>query len=542
MMTTSFDFIIVGAGTAGIALATRFAEKGDQSVLVLEAGEDHTDDPRVKMPAFYTAQFGTEMDWGSRRLRICVSLNQDKNLGGSSRMNAHVYAPLTQAMLDGWVELGNPGWEWDTMGPYYTKAFTSLQLSERFKSSLAIDHWGPDDVVSSGPVRLSYPGNPPYPIRKLWAELFKQRGYVASTDPWLQNPIGAFSSLASIDPDTKERNHAAKAYLAAAHHRQNLGAVLGACVEKIVLSMGQKQPGATGVQYYYEGSLNRVDADKEVIIAAGALHSPKLLELSGIGNPDILNKHASIQKTRAFEEAMLRYSQHREGLLTSTGIKTFAYLPTMEFLSADTRDEMIQLISKNLPTHGFTQEETRAGMYNGIARKMLLNPKQAFGMVHYSRHACSTPFSRGTVHIISNKSIDAPDIDPKYLSNPLDAEIFVQIVSYIKSIASSTPLSSVLKQPLQTSVPSIPIVNLVSARRYIESRTISMWHPAGTCAMLPEQVGGVVDTCLKVHGVGRLRVVDSSVVPLLPSGNLQSTIYAIAERAADLIKSAHRLQ
>ncbi|KAI0154523.1 oxidoreductase [Xylariaceae sp. FL1272] len=609
MSPDSFDFVIVGGGTASIVLASRLAEFADQSVLVLEAGADHTDDPRIKTPALYTTLFDTEIDWRFKTApqptlnRRSISLHQGKTLGGSSCMNAQIYAPPTQAVLDAWVELGNPGWGWSTMSTYYTKAFSPPRVPEDVKPSLGIQHWPFLHSTSCGPVRLSYPGNHSHPVRRLWAETFQQKGYLAIEDPWLRASVGAFSNLASVDPDSKERSHAANSYLNASIHRPNLRIVLGAQVEKVLFEFDHGQYRAVGVQYWHDNVVKRVTAHKEIILAAGALQSPKILELSGIGNPSLLNRHdieivkdlpgvgenlqdhlvcdvsfAAVdeletldslarQDRHAFEDAMFKYMQHHEGPLTSAGTMTYAYLPMVDAVSGAGREDMMKLINKNRPEAAVIGETARAARYYDIAESMLLDPVQASGAFltaigqnpiaadptgkpspplpgNYFTIAAilAQPLSRGTVHIASKDYTDQPEIDPRYLSNPVDIEVFLQHIMYIRSIASSPPLNTILKQPLQGSTPLAHYTDLASAKRYMEARTISMWHPAGTCSMLPEELGGVVDPRLRVYGVNNLRVVDASVVPLLPPGNLQSTVYAVAERAADLIKAAHGLQ
>ncbi|KAI0448564.1 oxidoreductase [Xylaria acuta] len=609
MSAEAFDFIIAGGGTAGIALAARLSEIARQRVLVLEAGLDHSDDPRVKTPAFYSALFGTDADWGFRTVvqqRLngrSISLNQGKALGGSSVINAHVWAPPTKDVLDAWAELGNDGWDWNTMGPYYTKAFTPPQTPEELRRALGVDSWASDNINTSGPVQLSYPGTPNHPIREAWAEAFKGIGYLMTTNPWVQASVGAFSNLASIDPVTRERIHAAKAYYSPLRNRENLLVVLGAHVDKIIFSDDKPQPTAVGVQYRHEGKIKLAHVQKDIIISAGALQSPKLLELSGIGNADILKQHnirvikdlpgvgenlqdhlicdigftavdemetldgLVRQDPKALEEAMINFAQHQDGLLTSGGIKTYAYLPVVDFLAGTGREKLVKLLEENRPPNSPTPENARTRMYYEILEKTLLDPNRPSGAFLTAigqnpiasdpstgkpsppkpgKHLTiatilAQPLSRGTVHIVSNDSAKAPEIDPKYLSNPLDREVFAQHIKFIESIASSAPLSDVLKKPLQRNSPLAHITDSDAAQQYMESRAISMWHPAGTCAMLPEKLGGVVDASLRVHGVSNLRIVDASVVPLLPPGNLQSTIYAVAERAADLIKEAHGL-
>ncbi|KAI0471168.1 oxidoreductase [Xylaria cf. heliscus] len=609
MSPGSFDFIIVGGGTAGIALAARLSEVARIKVLVLEAGLDHSDDPRVKIPAFYSALFGTDADWAFKTVAQLngrsISLNQGKALGGSSVINAHVWAPPTKEVLDAWVELGNTGWDWATMGPYYTKAFTPPQAPEELRRALGVDSWGSDNVLTtSGPVRLSYPGTQNHPIREVWAETFKRMGYLMTANPWVQSAsVGAFSNLASIDPISRERSHATKAYYSPLQNRENLQIILGAYVDHIVFTDDQSQHKAIAVQYRHEGVIKMAHVEKEVIISAGALQSPKLLELSGIGNVDILKRHnieivkdlpgvgenlqdhivcdigfAAVdemetldglarQEPKALEQAMTNFTQHHDGLLTSGGIKTYAYLPVVEFLAGTGREKLVKLLDENRPGDSSAPENARARAYYEILEKTLLDPNRPSGVFltaigqnpvasdpttgkpsppRPGNHLTiatilAQPLSRGTVHIVSNDSTKAPEIDPKYLSNRLDREVFAQHIKYMEPIASSPPLTDSLKQPLERNSPLAYITDLDAAQRYMESRAISMWHPAGTCAMLPENLGGVVDASLRVHGISNLRVVDSSIVPLLPPGNLQSTIYAVAERAADVIKEAHGL-
>lgn len=423
------------------------------------------------------------------------------------------------------------------------------------------------------------------------------------TNPWAHASVGAFSNLASIDSVKRERSHAAKAYYSPIQDRSNLHVILDAHVHKIIFADGQSQPKAIGVQYRHKGQIKVALAQKEIIVSAGALQSPKLLELSGVGNADILKQHnievirdlpgvgenlqdhivcdisfAAVdeletldalarQEPKALEEAMLNLTQNHEGLLTSAGIMTYAYLPIMGFLEGPGRETLVKMIDENRPAASSTPEKAKALLYYEIGERTLLDRSRPSGVYltaigqnniapdpstgkpmppqagnHLTMAAIlAQPLSSGTVHIVSTDPAEAPEIDPNYLSNPLDVEVFAQHIMYIESLAKSAPLSSVLKQPLRPSTALAHMTDLDAAKRYMESRTISMWHPAGTCAMLPEEIGGVVDHHLRVHGISNLRVVDASVVPLLPPGNLQSTVYALAERAADLIKDAHGL-
>ncbi|RYP20971.1 hypothetical protein DL765_002508 [Monosporascus sp. GIB2] len=609
MYSGAYDFVVVGGGTAGLVLATRLSEDPSQHILVLEAGADHSEDPRVKTPAFYSALMGTEVDWGFKTAeqpglngRI-INLTQGKSLGGSSAMNAQVFAPPTGKLIDSWATLGNEGWDWNGLGDYYSKAYTSPSIQKDLEKSLGVDGWATSDIAK-GPVQVSFPGNPLHPIREAWAETFRNQGYLMPDNPWA-NPsigIGAFSNLASIDPVHRERSHAAKAYYGSAKDRKNLHVLTNAVVEKVLLK--EHSTKVIGVQYCYESQTKTVTARKEVIIAAGALQSPKLLELSGIGNGDLLDRHNIkvtknlpgvgenlqdhlvcdivfdavgdletldvLQEPGVLEQAMYEYATDHTGLLTSAGIKTYAYMPVTKHLSGEGREALKRLLQQNRPRGGESsdQSQSRARAYYEVAENTLLSGDEPSGAYltaiaqnpvapdpdtgkplppvpgRYVTIAAvlSQPLSRGSTHIKSKDVSEAPAIDPSYLTNPIDIEIFTEHMLYLHTIAASPPLNSLLKRPPKLSTPLAHFTDSDAAKKYIRSRAISLWHPAGTCAMLPEEKGGVVDTQLKVYGIQNLRIVDSSVVPLLPPGNLQSTVYALAEKAADLIKKEYGLK
>ncbi|KAK7751355.1 hypothetical protein SLS62_006761 [Diatrype stigma] len=592
-----YDFIIVGGGTAGLVVAARLSEDPSQHILVLEAGADHSEDPRVKTPAFYMATMKTDMDWDFE------TEAQGKALGGSSIMNAHVFAHPTKKLIDTWASLGNDGWDWEGLRDYYTRAFTTPQVPPDLEKTLGIANWTTKDAVGQGPIRVSFPGNPLHPIRESWAETFQGLGYRMKDNLWTDPlaGIGAFSNFATIDPDRKDRNHTAKTYYYPIRDRKNLKVLTKAVVEKVLVE--GKPMKAVGVQYQYESEPKVAIARKEVIIAAGVFQSPKLLELSGIGNANLLSQHGiqvvknltgvgenlqdhlvcdivpeavngletldALQDPEVLRQAMHDFAANHTGLLTSAGIKTFAYMPVARHHSEEGREALKELLKKSQPSIGEDSIQGRARnlAYYNIAKTSLLDPQTpsaayltaiaqnplALDPITGERmppspggHVCfaavlAQPLSRGCVHIQSRDSLEAPAIDPSYLTNPLDLEIFAEHMLFLHVLATTPPLSNLVKQPLQLDTPSAHFHDLDAAKKYVQSRAFSMWHPAGTCAMLPEDKGGVVDTQLKVYGVGNLRVVDSSIVPILPPGHLQSTVYAVAEKAADLIKKEYGL-
>ncbi|KAJ3552942.1 hypothetical protein NPX13_g10997 [Xylaria arbuscula] len=422
MSATTFDFIVVGGGTAGIALAARLSEIADQSVLVLEAGVDQSDNFQGKVPAFYAALLGTDVDWGFQTVPQeklggrPISLNQGKALGGSSIINAHVFAPPTRAILDDWHNLGNAGWNSAAMAPYYTKAFTAPPTPAEHRQLLGVDGDESESLsTTNGPLQLSYPGDPQHPIRKIWAETFEKKGRRMRGN-WVDASVGGFSNLSTIDPVRRERCHAAKAYYDPVRERKNLHVVLAAHVSKIIFSDSEgQQPKAIGVQYTHEGQTRVANAGKEIILSAGALQSPKLLELSGVGNASILKQHEidvvkdlpgvgenlqdhivcdisfavaaemdtldalARQEPQALQDAMINYTQKHEGVLTSGGIFTYAYLPTVDFFSDADRSALASNIAENRrqlssrDSSSRTWEDSRAEAYLNVAAKTLLD-------------------------------------------------------------------------------------------------------------------------------------------------------------------------
>ncbi|CAG9986897.1 unnamed protein product [Clonostachys byssicola] len=609
MSSTSFDFVIVGGGTAGLVVASRLSENPAHRVLVLEAGIEHIDDSNVKTPAFYAGSFHSDSDWDFKSEPQpqlngrTINLHQGRALGGSSTINAQVFVPPGKHAVDAWEESGNPGWNWQGLEAYYAKSHTFPGATK------TTDGQSPLEQTSRGPIQVSLPGDPLHPIHEAWKGTFEAQGHYVSPDPWLREPTGAFSCLATVDGSTKERSYATNAYYRPVAHRNNLKVIEYVVVERIIFETDGPAIKATGVQYrdndlsygatgVKNDEIHTVTAVKEVILAAGALQSPKLLELSGVGNPRVLSSNGiqvvkelpgvgenlqdhivcpigvraidgidtmdplAREEVDAFLSATEEYKTHKTGILASSGMTTYAYIPITAELPRDASEDLEKLLHENKPgagnVHGSLAEDL-----HGFFAKLLADRTKPTGvflsvlgqagptpvpgtwltLVAYLPH----PLSLGSVHIrskqasenpgINPKHLSHPVIDPKYLSHPVDIEILAHQMRFLGNFAASSPFSKLLEQPLQYLDPASNFTDLDKAKEYIQANAISMWHYAGTCAMLPEGKGGVVDAQLKVHGINNLRIVDSSVIPIITTGNLQSTVYAIAEKAADLIKA-----
>lgn len=418
-----------------------------------------------------------------------------------------------------------------------------------------------------------------------------------SGDPFSGKPMGAFSPLSSIDPTTRERSHAGTAYYGLIADRPNVHVLTGSRVEKIIFDKKEGKLRASGVLFQRKGVIYSAKARLEVILACGSIQSPQVLELSGIGHASLLSSHGVNvlidnphvgenlqdhvvccigfeaednvrtlddlvrQDLKAIEAAMREYATTQTGPFASVGIASYAYLPVVEFLSEEGRRTFQTLFNKiiNMTAPGNSATELNLEISKSILKNeddasgaYLAVPAQRFDPADPASEQppavpvdgnfitlgvmLSLPLSRGSVHITSRDSRDKPAIDPQYLSHPLDMEVLARHVRYLEVIAASDPFRSLLKEHGRRVESDSHLNDLDMAKAFLRTYAFSMWHPTSTCSMMPRDKGGVVDGNLRVYGTENVRVVDASVFPLIPRANCQSTVYAVAERASDLIK------
>lgn len=530
-----------------------------------------------------------------------VEYPQGRALGGSSALNAETFIAPSDNGINHWEELGNPGWDWKTMSPYYEKCRTSIVPPEEVCAHFGLDYLlERHDGSGSGPIKTSYTGILENPLGKAWADTFQTLGYGLTGDPFSGGTTGGFANATTVDPATKERSYSASAYFSPVQDRPNLHLLTGSEVDQITFYNKSGLAVANGVVAMKDGERQVFTPKKEVILAAGTMNSPKILELSGIGNRDILQPHGIDvvienpnvgenlqdhpmtgisfevkddvetldglirQDPKAIEAAMEAYQVNKSGPFSGASINSFAFMPVVNFQSPDGRLALNHLLEAQLPRQsksGQSTEEEFVGSVISSADKssvvyLMFAAQANFGAKTSGNNddpkrvetgnyvticaLLSYPLSRGSVHIRSASKEDKPTIDPNFLDHSMDLEILAYHLQFLESLSTTEPLKSLLK-PQGLRIPDFAPTkpDLEVAKDYLGQTVTAGWHPVGTCAMKPRDKGGVVNERLIVHGSTNLRVVDASIMPLISRGNTQSTVYAVAERAANLIKEDH---
>lgn len=579
-----FDVIIIGAGTAGCVLANRLSNRDpDISILLLEAGEDRSADDRVYTPGLSTTLLGDpELDWqyvaepnagvNGRSIRH----PRGKVVGGSSAINSFALIYPSAAGMDAWADLGNEGWDWEGTKSYFSKFQTVYLPSEELRRELQIPPAKDIDDSTGGPIEASFPQRV-MPLQKAWIETWQTLGLRNGDDPRYGRALGGYTSTCHITHERHERSHAGVAYLNPVRARKNLTLVSGALVTKIKFDVDQEGPvRASSVLYEKHGVIQEVRVAKEVILAAGAFASPQILELSGIGNAEILGKHGidavyanegvgenlqdhirpgiSLESVDSLGpplpppsgETRKQYEKDRSGPLAENACFAFAYQPLVPFLQDDERQELNELLAKycDSPSSEFERH------HNKFIRAMVESPDEATATTYLARKPASNsssgnfvslfsmlshPFSRGSAHIVSADVAVKPKLDFGYYSHPLDLEIHARHLQQLEKILRTEPMASLIKKDGRRLPPGYDVSSLEKAKELAMEFSSTNYHPCGTCSMMPEKMGGVVDDRLKVYGTRNVRVVDASIMPIIPRGNIITTVYAVAEKAADII-------
>ncbi len=533
-MTTTFDYIIVGGGSAGCVMASRLSEDPSVTVALIEAGgSDATN--WVTIPAALIGTVPTKrLNWAFQTVPQ-AGLNgrqgyqpRGKVMGGSSSINAMCYIRGHASDYDEWAAAGCTGWSYADVLPYFKKSEGNLAgLTGDFHSS-------------AGPLKVSNLQSPSI-FNQYFLKAAEACGYKKNLDfnGAEQEGVGYYH----VTQDKGVRCNAARAYLAGTQSRVNLQIFKDASVERVLMD-GIRAVGVALVQKQMktEQALT-LSAKREVIVCAGAFGSPKLLMLSGIGPAKHLQSMGiAVVADRAAVGSNLQ--DHLDCLITRHYNDKNLFGPSVGFLLRFRamwkayRDKKTGLLTSNFAESGGfirtlpTLAKPDVQWHFVIAQADDHGRQKHWGQ-GYAIHACQLrPYSRGTVRLASSSAGDAPLIDPQYLSDPRDLPVMLRAYKATQAVLQSSGFASVRGSPL---VPEPAMDDDAAIEQYIRSRADTIYHPVGTCRMGADS-DSVVDLELRVRGVQGLRVVDASIMPTLIGGNTNAPTIMIAERAADLIK------
>ncbi|KAK0512236.1 hypothetical protein JMJ35_005364 [Cladonia borealis] len=637
-LLASYDYIVVGCGISGLVATNRLSELTDRTVLCIEAGDADHYEAIIQDPVYVGADVGGIYDWdlttvpqtqldGNTR-----PMPQGKVLGGGSILNAMCWNRGGSDDFDAWEALGNPGWGWEGILPYFMKSETYTPVySEEIAEEYSINY-NPAVHGTSGPVQVSYPKYFYPQSINLFAGM-NLLGLPTQYDPNDGTSAGPALIPTDIDPNNQTRSDARRTYYDPYVDRSNFHVITGQHVTRILIdgvgsnnavntptsagntngngpSAGDNEgfgfgpDGSTppltgqdstrfarrqspitsnlrvsGVEFAPNASAPRQTAyaTREVIIAAGALHSAQLLQLSGIGPASLLDKYnipvaldlpgvgnnlqdhclvgtfypynnasypspTELTTNATYNaEAEQEYDTDKMGPWTAGSPNALAFNPLP--LISNNSATILANASNQDPTEYLPAglDHTMITGYKiqkqSLVTRLAQDNVAAYEIINNNAGSLTVsvmhPFSRGTCYIQSADPFQPPAIDPRWLTNPIDRQVLIEALLFNRRILATPPMMEL--QAAQF-VPPVD-ADLDAINQVINNGIRTEFHPSGTLAMLPLEQGGVVDSHLRVWGTQNLRVVDAGVFPMIPAAHLQAVVYGVAEKAADIIKA-----
>ena len=530
-----FDYIIVGAGSAGCVLANRLTASGRHRVLLIEAGGSDDRfwirtpigygrifyDPSVNWMYFAEPDPGTagrESYWP-----------RGKVLGGSSSINAMVFIRGEPGDFDDWAAAGNPGWDWAGVLPYFRKMERS-------------DFPGPLHGTD-GPLSVTDASRHMHPLCQVYLEACRQLGFPTVAD--LNGDPGDRAGLYPISTRDGRRESTATAYLKPARRRPNLAVITQAQVTRVLFE-GRR---AVGIAFRRAGGAEETArAAGEVILSAGSVNSPQLLQLSGVGPAGLLERHGIA--VVAGNDAVGANLQDHLGI-------DFLYRSKLPTLNQQLSPWWGKLLAgmRYVATRGgplSLSVNQGGGFVRGRADRTRPNLQLYFSPVSYIKapprtrpllnpdpypgfllgYSACRPTSRGEIRIKSADPFVAPAIRPGYLSTNHDIEEMVEGSRLMRRLAATPALSAIIDEELK---PGAAVASEADFADDARKRAGTVFHPCGTCIMGPDPARSVVDPRLRVHGLDALRVIDASIFPNVTSGNTNAPAIMVGEKGADLV-------
>ncbi|KAF9262835.1 alcohol oxidase [Marasmius fiardii PR-910] len=588
---TRFDFLIVGGGTTGLTVAATLAEDRKFTVGIIEAGDRKYDD-RVLIPALAGTPLGDpEYDWLFRSTpqtavndRV-IELARGKILGGTSALNYMGYTRGSTEEYNGWEELGNPGWNADSMFPFMKAAEnwtapTDVDFVNRYGANNDTANHGVEGGLHTTPYANYSSLTPPF------FTTLENLGIPYNEATHAGNSVGSWSVTATLDARNRSRSFAANAFYEPNAGRKNLILLTGAQATKISFLETKSGKGplkATGVIYIGRDNVTyEACVSKEVILSAGSLKNPQLLELSGqigIGNSSLLQSlglkplvdlpgvgenlqdhpgvsenfqaienattYDTLSDPAAAQEQLQEYLNHRTGMYSAFS-SSVAFIPWSMFMSQaemdQLRGELDEAISSDLRYNTSAFRLQRKWIDNDsipmlevilFPRSALTVPAEDKGKFYTFNVLLMHAWSRGNVHVTSTNGLDAPRIDMAYLQAPadIDVKVFVKALRFGHTLSQTEPLGSLTTAVLGPNLNSTD----EELGDWTRQNLGTNYHFVGTAAMLPRHEGGVVDSEFKVYGTKNLRIADASIFPIHVGTHPVATLYGIGVRAARTI-------
>ncbi|KAL8897572.1 MAG: hypothetical protein Q9207_007153 [Kuettlingeria erythrocarpa] len=629
----SYDYIVVGCGISGLVVTNRLSEDPSVNVLCIEAGDADQYEPIIQDPVYVGADIGGIYDWDlsttpqTQLDGAARPMPQGRVLGGGSILNAMCWNRGGQDDYNAWAALGNPGWDWEGMLPYFIKSETYTPV---YSSDIAREYsinYNPSVHGFSGPVQVSYPRYFYPQSTNLFAAL-NYLGIPTQFDPNDGSSAGAAFIPTDLDPRNQTRSDARRTYYDPYVLRPNFHVITGQHVTRILIegvgsnfAVSNPTPGGnengngmngmtsnngfgfgpggstpalddstppllrrqspstsnlriTGVEFAASASDTRrtINATREVIVAAGSLHSAQLLQLSGIGPSSLLSTHGipvaldlpgvgnNLQDhclvgtfypynngsypspteltTNASYNSMaeFEYSSFKTGPWTAGSPNALAFNPlplisnnSASILTGADNQDPTEYLPGDLDTTiiaGYTLQK------QSLVRRLAETTVASYEIINNNAGSLTVavmhPFSRGQCYIRSPDPFEPPSIDPRWLTNPVDRQVLIEALLFNRQILATQAML-----PLQAAqfVPAVD-ADEDALNAIINTGIRTEFHPSGTCAMLPLEQGGVVDPHLRVYGAQNLRVVDAGIFPMIPAAHLQAVVYAVAEKVS----------